>query len=738
MAFNIAGIFSEMADDIRSGNVQGLLNKYGDIVLALVVVLIIGMMIIPLPTFVLDILLTLNITISVLLLLVSLYIPDATKLASFPTILLLTTLFRLALNVSSTRLVLLYAYAGEVIKSFGTFVVAGNYVVGGVIFLILTIIQFVVIAKGAERVAEVAARFTLDAMPGKQMSIDADLRAGAFDLAEARRRRTAIQRESQLYGSMDGAMKFVKGDAIAGIIIALINIVGGLIIGVLMKGMELAEAAQTYTLLTIGDGLVSQIPALLISVTAGMVTTRVASEDENSNLAMDIGGQVMAQPKAFAISAGILLALGLVPGLPMIPFFLLAACTGGVAFALFRTRDLAAASAGRPLPVKGAPPAKGLPAAKGAPPVKGEADTQAALAAKKKSETLFALTVPLALDLSKEITQAIQAKEGEEERLTGEIMPALRQAMYMDMGVRFPGVQIRGDSPIPPYGFMIRLKEVPVAMGQLKPNHLLANETKANLQIYGITADEVKNPATGKPACWVPADARERLTAAGVRLWEPAEIVTLHLSGFMRKYASELLDLQETQSLLDLLGQTYPTLVQEVVPKVVNLQTLTDILQRLVQEDISIRDLRSILQSLSEWGRVEKDPVMLCEYVRSSLKRLISHKYAEGKNVLVVYLLDPEIEDAISGAIQRTATGNYLALDPEMTQLILNTFRQEFGNLPPTAQRPVIVTDMEIRRYIRRLVELDFEKLAVLSYQELSPELNIQPLSRISLKKKKK
>jgi len=736
MAFNIAGMFSEMAEDVRTGNVQGLLNKYGDIVLALVVVLIIGMMIIPLPTFVLDILLTLNITISVLLLLVSLYIPDATKLASFPTILLITTLFRLALNVSSTRLVLLYAYAGEVIKSFGTFVVAGNYVVGAVIFLILTIIQFVVIAKGAERVAEVAARFTLDAMPGKQMSIDADLRAGAFDLAEARRRRNAIARESQLYGSMDGAMKFVKGDAIAGIIIALINIVGGLIIGVLMKGMELAEAAQTYTLLTIGDGLVSQIPALLISVTAGMVTTRVASEDEDANLAKDIGSQVMAQPKAFAISAGILFALGIVPGLPMIPFFILAICTGGVAFALFRTQDLATKPSARPLPVKGAPPAKGLPAAKGAAPATAEAAAQAA--AKKKAATLFALTVPLALDLSKEITQAIQAKEGEEERLTGEIMPALRQAMYMDMGVRFPGVQIRGDSPLPPFTFMIRLKEVPVVMGQLKANHLLANETKANLQIYGIAAEEVKNPATGKPACWVPADARERLVAAGVRLWEPAEIVTLHLSGFMRKYASELLDLQETQSLLDLLGQTYPTLVQEVMPKVVNLQTLTDILQRLVQEDISIRDLRSILQSLSEWGRVEKDPVMLCEYVRSSLKRLISHKYAEGKNVLVVYLLDPEIEDAISGAIQRTATGNYLALDPEMTQLILNTFRQEFGNLPPTAQRPVIVTDMEIRRYIRRLVELDFEKLAVLSYQELSPELNIQPLARISLKKKKK
>jgi type III secretion protein V len=724
MALDVKGALDSFLDDFKTGNVQGMLTKYGDIVLALVVVLIIGMMIIPLPTFVLDILLTLNITIAVTLLLVSMYIPDATKLASFPTILLITTLFRLALNVSSTRLVLLYAYAGEVIQSFGKFVVAGNYVVGAVIFLILTLIQFIVIAKGAERVAEVAARFTLDAMPGKQMSIDADLRAGAFDLTEARRRRLAIQRESQLYGSMDGAMKFVKGDAIAGIIITGINIVGGLIIGVLQKGMPLAEAAQTYSLLTIGDGLVSQIPALLISVTAGMVTTRVASEDENSNLAMDIGGQLLAQPKAFAISSGILVALGIVPGLPTVPFFILAALVGGMAYGLFKTRNATAKPELKKLAGKA-----GEAGAKDAPALPGQQ--------KKKPDALFSLTIPLSMELSKEITEQIRSKEGEEERMVNEVMPALRQAMYLEVGIRYPGIQIRVDLPLPPHSFMIRLKEVPVSIAAVKPGFFMVNEAKANLGIFNIPGEETKNPATGKPACWVAEENRQKVIGAGLRVWDTPEILMLHLSGFMKKYAAEFLDLQEVQILLDLLSQSFPTLVQEVVPKVVSLHTLTDILQRLVQESISIKDLRSILQGLSEWGRVEKDPVMLCEYVRSSLKRYISYKYAEGKNMLVVYLLDPEIEDTISSAIQRTTTGNYLALDPDTTQDVLHTFRQEFGNLPPTAQRPVIVTDMEIRRYVRRLVEMDFENLAVLSYQELSPELHIQPIARISLKKRK-
>jgi len=725
MGFDIKSSIDGIFADFKSGNVSELLTKYGDIALAFMVVMIIGMMIIPLPTFVLDILLTMNITIAVTLLLISMYIPDATKLASFSTILLLTTLFRLALNVSTTRLILLQADAGEVIEAFGNFVVAGNLVVGGVVFLILTLIQFIVIAKGSERVAEVAARFTLDAMPGKQMSIDADLRAGAFDITEARRRRQAIQRESQLYGSMDGAMKFVKGDAIAGIIITAINIIGGLIIGVMMRGMEIADAAATYSLLTIGDGLVSQIPALIMSVTAGMVTTRVSSEDEDSHLAKDIGSQLFAQPKAFAISAAILLLLGSVPGLPFIPFTVLACASGGLSYALYRTKRLEDATSDlKKLPAKGD---KALDGGDAQPAIPGQP---------KKTDELFSLTVPLILELSQEITSVIRSTEGEEDRFIQELLPALRQAMYLEMGIRYPGVQVKASVPLPPNSFLLRLKDVPVTTATINEGMVLVNDSPANLSIFSIPGEETKNPATGKPASWVEAKFKERLLQSGIRVWDVAEILMLHLSGFEKKYAAEFLDLQEVQVLLDKLSQAFPTLVQEVVPKVVSLHTVTDVLQRLVQEEISIHDIRTILQALSEWGRLEKDPVMLAEYVRSSLKRYISYKYAEGKNTLMVHLLDPEIEDMIGSSIQRTSTGNYLALDPDSSQDVLYTFRQEFAHLPPTAQRPVIITDMEIRRYVRRLLEMDFEQVVVLSYQELSPELNIQPLGRITLKKR--
>ncbi|MBN2432812.1 MAG: type III secretion system export apparatus subunit SctV [Acidobacteria bacterium] len=727
MGFDVKASLDGIIADFKEGNVSELLTKYGDIALAVMVVMIIGMMIIPLPTFLLDILLTLNITIAVTLLLVSMYIPDATRLASFPTILLITTLFRLALNVSTTRLILLQADAGEVIEAFGNFVVAGNLVVGGVIFLILTLIQFIVIAKGSERVAEVAARFTLDAMPGKQMSIDADLRAGAFDISEARRRRQAIQRESQLYGSMDGAMKFVKGDAIAGIIITMINIIGGLIIGTMMRGMPVGEAAATYSLLTIGDGLVSQIPALLMSVTAGMVTTRVSSEDESSHLAKDIGSQLIAQPKAFAISAGILIALGTVPGLPTIPFYILALGSGGLSYALFRTQRL----------MEGGPAVKQLPGKKGEKELPEGKDKPALPGQQqKRSDDLFSLTVPMSLELSKEITAAMRSQEGEEDRFVQELLPALRQAMYLEMGIRYPGVQVKANAPLPPWAFLIRLKEVPVTTAAVKEGHVLVNDSPGNLSIFSIPGEDAKNPATGKPASWVETKFKDRLLQAGIRVWDLPEILMLNMSGFEKKYAAEFLDLQEVQILLDKLAQAFPTLVQEVVPKVVSLHTVTDVLQRLVQEEVSIHDLRTILQALSEWGRLEKDPVMLAEYVRSSLKRYISYKHAEGKNTLMVHLLDPEIEDMIASSIQRTSTGNYLALDPESSQDILFTFRQEFAHLPPTAQRPVIITDMEIRRYVRRLLEMDFEQVVVLSYQELSPELNIQPLGRISLKRR--
>ena len=703
------GPVEDIKNLLKEGDVKGLLSRYGDIVLAGLVVLIVGMMIIPLPPPLLDILITLNITIAVTLLLISLYIPDATKLASFPSILLITTLFRLALNVSSTRLILLHAYAGEVIKSFGQFVVAGNYVVGGVVFLILTIIQFIVIAKGAERVAEVAARFTLDAMPGKQMSIDADLRAGAFDLAEARRKRVALQRESQLYGSMDGAMKFVKGDAIAGIIITLINIIGGLIIGIVQKGMTAAEAAQTYSLLTIGDGLVSQIPALIISVTAGMIVTRVSSEEENSHLAQDIGSQLIAQPKAFAITSGILFLLGLIPGLPTIPFFVMSAFMGTLSYLLLKTM-------------------------KKGEEVKRRKEEEKKKEEEEKREEVFTHVVPLVLELSRDISDYLRSDKSILEKFLNEHLKRLKVAMFYEMGIRYPGVQVKLDGCPGGGRFRILLKEVPTYEGELDLNKILVNDTVENLSIYGMEPERATNPVTGKPAAWVKKEYIERLKQAGIIYWDTPEIIVLYLSWFMKKYAAEFLDLQEVQTLLDLLSEGFPALVKEVVPKIVSLPVLTEILQRLVQEGISIKDLRTILQALSEFGRGEKDVVMLTEYVRGALKRYITYKFAEGKNMLMVYLLDPEIEEIISSSIQRTATGNYLSIDPETTQKILESIRAEIGNLPPTAQNPVILTDMEIRRYVKRLTEMDFPNLSVISYQELSPDINVHPLARIMLK----
>ncbi|MBI5477202.1 MAG: type III secretion system export apparatus subunit SctV [Deltaproteobacteria bacterium] len=691
---------------LRQGDVKAVLDRYGDVALAALVVSIVGMMIVPLPTFLLDLLITFNITLAVVILLVALYVQDALRFASFPTLLLITTLYRLALNVSATRLILLKANAGEVIRSFGEFVVGGNFVVGAVVFLILTIIQFVVIAKGSERVAEVAARFTLDAMPGKQMAIDADLRAGAFDLDEARRRRAALQRESQLYGSMDGAMKFVKGDAIAGIIITGINIVGGLIIGVAMRGLELSDAARIYTILTIGDGLVSQIPALLISTAAGMVVTRVASEDEGSNLGKDIGMQLLQQPRALAIAA-VLLALLAFVGLPRVPFLALAVLTGGVAFALFR-RGKAAARAGEDLDLAAADAVEGRP-------------------------ELQPGVTPVALEVSEALTPLIDADTAAG-RLVGELIPRLRESLFAELGVHLPGVRVRGHAAdLPAGGYRIRLQEIPMAEGVVPPGRVLCAETAERLAGYGISAEPATLPGENAPAAWVALADRDACEQAGVVTYDAAGAVLLHLAAVLTRYAYEFVGIQETQVLLDQFEHSHPALVREITPKLCSPHLIADVLRRLVEEQVSIRDLRTILQALAEWAPVEKDPVVLTEYVRTALRRYLTHKHAGGSGTLVVHLLDGAIEDAVRGAVQRTSGGSYLALEPEVSREILDAVRREVGETPPGAPAPVILTQMEIRRYVRRLIEVEHPQITVLSYQELAPELNIQPVGRIRL-----
>ncbi|MDP7038073.1 MAG: type III secretion system export apparatus subunit SctV [Myxococcota bacterium] len=705
---------------IASGNFSDLSKRYADIMLAGLVIGVVGMMIIPLPTPIMDLLLVLNITIAVSMMMISIYISGALKLASYPTIILITTLYRLALNVSTTRLILLQADAGEVINAFGSFVVRGNFVVGAVIFLILTIIQFLVIAKGSERVAEVAARFTLDAMPGKQMSIDADLRAGAFDLDEARRRRSDLQRESQLFGSMDGAMKFVKGDAIAGLIITCINLLAGIIIGLTMMDMTAVEAIERYGILTIGDGLVSQIPALLSSMTAGLIVTRVSNEEEENNLGEDIAQQVLAQPKAFAIAGGMLCGVGLVPGLPTVPFFVMASIVGGMAYALMRSK----AGGGEELP------ANEIQAL-------GEETKQKQIEAAKKQEgqaqQMLPVVTPIALEVAANLIPLVEDAEGENKFL-GEMIPMMRDGLFYELGVKFPGIRVRGnETDLPDGTYIIMINEIPLVSGNVALDKVLVNDTVDRLTLLNIKGEEAVNPANGSECAWIPAQYSDVAEQAGLTTWDASGYMVLHLSSVLRKNSAEFVGIQEVQNMLEQLEQAFPALVKEVVPKAVSPFQLTDILRRLVEEEISIRDLRSILQALAEWGQVENDTVMLTEYVRNALKRYISHKYTRGGNTLVVYLLDPQIEETVRSSIQHTQSGSYLALEPEITQEILTAVRNEVGNLPPTAQNPVILTTMEIRRYYRKLVELEFPHLAVLSYQELSPDMNIQPIARISL-----
>jgi type III secretion protein V len=702
---------------------KGFINKYSDIVLAFVVMAIIGMLIVPLPPLLLDVLLTVNISISVVILLMSLYIPGALQFSVFPTLLLITTMYRLALTVSTTRLILSVGDAGEVVYAFGNFVARGNFVVGGIIFVILVIVNFIVIAKGSERVAEVAARFTLDAMPGKQMSIDADLRAGSIEVEDGKRKRRDLERESALFGAMDGAMKFVKGDAIAGIIITVVNIVGGLAIGVMQKGMTAGDAAKKYALLTIGDGLVGMIPAILISTAAGIIVTRVGGEEEGSHLGKDVSSQLIAYPRAIMIAGGMLIVLGLVPGLPKIPFLLLGAgAFGGAYWMQKRQKKIDSGEVDE----DGAEGEEG-----------GDEKKQAVEPAPKEpinpdSELFIPVVTPIVLEVSDALVPFVDSRQ-DGGKFLFELVPFMRDGLFVELGVRFPGVRARGNPNLPPGAYQIQINEVPVVTGQATLGHVLVNDTVDRLRLMNIEGFDAVNPATRQPAAWVPEANKEMLESAGLTTWDVPGYIILHVAAVLRRHAREFVGVQEVQTMLDQLEKAFPAIVKEVVPKVVTVLKLTDILGRLVEEEISIRDLRGILQALAEQGQMEADSVMLTEHVRSSLKRYVSHKYARGTNTLVVYLLDPQIEDAIRSSIKRTSAGTHLALEPDIAQEIVQAVKNECGHLPPTAQRPVILTSMDIRRYVRKLLEYEFNPpFSVVSYQELSPELNIQPVARIS------
>ncbi|WP_321029119.1 SctV family type III secretion system export apparatus subunit AscV [Aeromonas hydrophila] len=697
-----------------------LLRRIGerkDIMLAVLLLAIVFMMVLPLPPVALDILIAINMTISVVLLMMAVYINSPLQFSAFPAVLLITTLFRLALSVSTTRMILLQADAGQIVYTFGNFVVGGNLVVGIVIFLIITIVQFLVITKGSERVAEVSARFSLDAMPGKQMSIDGDMRAGVIDVHEARERRSVIEKESQMFGSMDGAMKFVKGDAIAGLIIIFVNILGGVTIGVTQKGLSAADALQLYSILTVGDGMVSQVPALLIAITAGIIVTRVSSE-ESADLGSDIGAQVVAQPKAMLIGGVLLVLFGLIPGFPMVTFFTLAAVvTAGGYFIGLRQRN--AQSSTQDLPTvlaqgAGAPAARSKPKAGGKPRGKlGE-----------KEE--FAMTVPLLID----VDAALQA-ELEAIALNDELV-RVRRALYLDLGVPFPGIHLRFNEGVGAGEYLIQLQEVPVARGLLRPGYLLVQENASQLELLGIPYEEGTPLLPGQPTLWVAKEHQERIEKMRLAALTPDQVVTWHLSHVLREYAEDFIGIQETRYLLEQMEGSYGELVKEA-QRIIPLQRMTEILQRLVGEDISIRNMRAILEAMVEWGQKEKDVVQLTEYIRSSLKRYICYKYANGNNILPAYLLDQQVEEQIRGGVRQTSAGSYLALDPTITQSFLEQVRHTVGDLTQMQNKPVLIVSMDIRRYVRKLIEGDYHALPVLSYQELTQQINIQPLGRVGL-----
>ena len=682
--------------------------RHNDVTMVFLVVVVIALMIMPLPTPLVDTLIGVNMTLSFLMLMMSMYVKTALDFSVFPTMLLFTTLFRVGLNITTTRLILLQADAGEIIFTFGEFALGGNFVVGAVVFLILTIVQFLVISKGAERVAEVGARFTLDAMPGKQMSIDADMRAGVIDMEEAQRRRSRVGQESQMYGAMDGAMKFVKGDSIAGMVIAVVNIVGGTIIGITQNGMTASEALHTYGILTIGDGLVSQIPSLIISISAGVLITRSGESDDN--IGAVVGQQFFAQPNALLMAGGLVFIFALVPGFPKPQLFSLAVLVAGLGYALRFMQSMPKT-----------PDQEGELKKSLAPAVPNKAQKRPSA-----GQDEFAPTVPIILDISNEIGTTLPYNDLNEELAT------LRRALYFDLGIPFPGINIRPNPSLPDMTYVLNLNEIPLARGKLEKGMALARDTRENLAMFGVEVTEGENFLPDVEPLWVPEDRVATLERAGISCMGHARILAYHLSLLLSRHASSFLGMQETKYLLDKMEERTPDLVREVT-RLLPVQRIAEIFQRLTQEQVSIRDLRSILEALIEWSPKEKDIVMLTEYVRSALKRQISYMYSRGQNMLPAILMDPSLEETIRKSVRQTSAGAFLALDPDTTQRFVRAVGEAMGKYKAHTQRPVLMASMDIRRYVRRLVEGDYYELGVMAYQEVTPEISVQPINRIKL-----
>ncbi len=697
------------------------LARNPDVVLAIVVAAVVGMMILPLPSVVLDVLLATNLAVAALVLVATLMSERPLAMSTFPSLLLMTTLFRLALNVSTTRMILSKGDAGTVVKAFGEFVVRGDLVVGLVIFLVITLVQLLVIGKGAERVAEVGARFTLDAMPGKQMSIDAALRSGALTDEDAQARRVELGREAQFYGAMDGAMKFVKGDAIAGLVITALNLVAGMVLGVTRDHLELRGSLDIYSILTVGDGLVSQIPALLITLAAGILTTRVDGRSAQNDLAANLRDELLARPKVLLVGAGFALALGAIPGLPFAPFAVIASV---LAFGAQRIRSRAS---------KRAAGAEG----KGAFQQSLDHKLRQAKAQRAAADSVAPAVPPIGIDLDQTLSKALGFGSGVADgdtELLGVLIPQLRDAMYLETGVRFPGVRVRSNVPgLAPGTCVVRIKDVPVLEETIAIDRAMAVETPARLKRFGVSVVPAIHPLAGTEVGMVPLDKQSALEAAGVATWTPAGVIALYLASQLRRHARAFVGLQETSEMLDRLAKVYPALVRETVPKVVSIRELTDVLRRLADEGISIRDLKTILECLADQATHQNDGVLLTEAVRASMALQIGHAFAGMSGRLSVVLVDPVLEDAVRSAITHVPGGSYVALEPELRRGLIRAVARTLQPVVQAGVRPIILTHTEIRRYLRKLLEEELPDVAVLSFSELPPQLTVQPLGRVSL-----
>ena len=689
-----------MATNARADSLGGW-ERSGTAVLAVGVIGVLIIMIIPLPSFLLDLLLSFNITISIVILLVSMYVLRPLDLSVFPSILLTVTLLRLSLNVASTRLILLRgnegtAAAGQVIKAFGTFVVGGNYFVGLIVFFVLTLINFIVITKGATRIAEVAARFTLDAMPGKQMSIDADLNAGLITEADARKRRADTEKEADFYGAMDGASKFVRGDAIAGVVIIVINIVGGLIIGVLQKGMDIGDAARTYTLLTIGDGLVTQVPALVVSTAAGMLVTRSTA---SSNLGADLTGQLFVQPKAIATASIMLFIFGLIPGMPKLSFMIISLLSGVLAYNLFKH-------------------------VKKSEEVKEEVP---AIAPKESVERLLALDL-MELEVGYGLIPLVDASQG------GELLQrikSLRKQLALDMGFIIPAIHIRDNLQLKPNEYSFILKGVEIARGELMPGYFLTiTPEDREVTVKGV---QTKEPAFGLPAVWVSEKEKENIQARGLIVVDCATVVTTHLTEIIKSNADELLGREEVRSLLDNLATSHPKVVEELVPNVIPMGTLQKVSQRLLKERISIRDLLTILETLADYVPITKNVDLLTSYVRQALARTITKQYKDDKGNISVVILSPEVEDRINSSIQHAEYESYLVADPNLIQRIVSNLQKFITSFTTRGLQPIVLCSPKTRIHFKKILERFYPNIVVLSHNEITHDVNINSLGMLEL-----